>query len=175
MNKKFTASLIIIVIILATLIGLVFPMWSSVWQLKTEIKAKEIEIEEIKDILEKTELYKRIEKEAEQVFLALPKQKDIPNLLIQFDTLAFTNEMTLERIDFSETVGKQTIEESTDPFPSITVDLSISGDFKNFKKYLKDVEINIRAMDVISINFDSGTKDEIYGLEFNLEIKVYYQ
>ena len=172
MSKKLITSFILIIITLAVLLILVRPIWQSVWNEQVEIKTKEVEIVSINDILDKTNQFKQVEEQAEKVFLALPKKKDTPNLLVQFDSLAMTNSMILESIDFSDLQDFE-YEQSDDPFPNILVDLRVSGTYNDFQRYLLAVESNIRSMDVTSIGFKSNLLSSF--LAFDLTIKVYYQ
>ena len=172
MNKKLFFSIIFIIITLAILIFLVSPLWIAVWQSLSDIKNNQAKKANIEDILAKTKEYKQIEEQAKKIFLALPKEKDIPDLMVQFNKLAYTNAMLMDSLRFTDP-QEFNPEESEDPFASITVTLTVSGAYDDFKKYLAALETSLRSMDVNSIQFASIGPSSF--IKFNLTIKVYYQ
>ncbi len=66
---------------------------------------------------------------------------------------------------------------------SLPVDLIISGSYSAFKKYLADLEKDVRSMDIHSISLATPKEDEEASIlapslgifEFNLGLVVYYQ
>jgi len=198
MSKK---SIIIIISLIGSLI-LVFvfiePLWSSVKTLNQEIEQKKLEITTTEEILAKTtelnQEYQNLEEEADKVSLALPEEEDIPRLLIQFENLASANGLLLEAISFTQPSeeGQKSVsgqssqsqaEKISPPFPSLFLNVKVSGSYGAFKGYLTGLENNIRSMDTHSINFAIQSKEgqESISLlplgifEFDLGVSVYYQ
>jgi len=203
MNKKIIISLASLLISLALVFISISPLWSSVRNLRLEVAQEKTDLAKIEELLDKTQQLKQelqeVEEESQRIFFALPKEKDIPNLLIQFETLALTNGLLLELIRFgkidepekgisSQRLSEQSPQEPVQPtkklaLRSLPVDLIISGSYSAFKKYLADLEKNIRSMDVHSIRLTTPTESGevsiltpslgIFG--FDLGLVVYYQ
>lgn len=210
MDRKIIISLFSLAIGIILIFILIVPLYSSVRGLFAEISQQEETITKLEELLAKTkELkdgYQQVEAEANRIFLGLPEEKDVPNLLVQFESLANSNGLFLGAIKFGQLKGEEksspapasaeefSEEESADqPAPVInqqipkesSVDLSLSGSYSAFKKYLTDIEKNIRSMDVSSFNFsikEAGLGETTTILtpspdifEFSLGINVYYQ
>lgn len=104
--KKVIISLISLVIVLVLVFLAVIPLWDSVKIKYIELNSKQQDLENLQRLTEKIsrlkQEYQKLESESEKVFLALPKEKDIPNLLVQFQALAATNGLSMESIDFGQ-------------------------------------------------------------------------
>ncbi len=202
MNKKIIVSVVSLLISLALISIFVFPLWSSVRTLRQEVTQKRLDLAKVEDLLNKTQQLKQelqgVEEESQRIFFALPKEKDIPNLLIQFEALALANGLLLESIRFGQLDGakgtasqgtsEQFSQDSLQPqkklaLRSLPVDLIISGSYSAFKKYLADLEKDVRSMDIHSISLATPKEDEEASIlapslgifEFNLGLVVYYQ
>ncbi len=174
MNKKNIVILISLLIGAVLIFIFVNPLWSSIKNLQEEISQNENYLAKLKELLIKTEelnqKYQEIGPEADKLFLALPKEKDIPFLLVQFESLASSNGLLLESITFEENKDIQEV---------FTVDVKINGSYSAFNNYLEALENSIRAIDVYLINFTPfvDKDDPLASLdifEFNVKAKVYY-
>ncbi|OGZ33297.1 MAG: hypothetical protein A3H00_00885 [Candidatus Portnoybacteria bacterium RBG_13_40_8] len=195
-NKKLIATIICLAAALGIIIVLIAPAWRSVRESRSEIKEKKGELSAIENLIVKTGRIKKeqreLEKETAKVSLALPEKKDIPGLLVQFETLASMNGLILESIDFEggdEAVEKsaagvkwtvpQNEKKSEGQFKTMEVNLTLSGAYGSFKNFLGALENNIRSINVSSINFNSGQlslkESTADFFEFRLKVKVYYQ
>jgi len=188
---------IIILISLISALILVFvflnPLWSSIKVLRNEINQKKLTLTAIEELLAKTQElnqeYQGLEEEGQKVPFALPKEKDIPYLLVQFDALAASNGLLLESMNFGQ--AEQEKENSYQvldqpkkilSFPSLSLNIKMSGSYDAFRGYLTNLENSVRSMDVHSIKF-SGQKQSqesnalaALGIfEFDLGITVYCQ
>jgi len=197
MSKK---NIIIIVSLVGALI-LVFifiePLWTSIKFLKQEIEQEKLEMVRTEKILAKVaeinQEYQGLEGEAEKISLALPEEKDIPYLLVQFENLASANGLLLETIDFVQASGNQgsggsqssetQIKKISPVFPSLSLKVKLSGSYDAFKGYLTSLENHIRAMDTHLISFEvksskGGESSPTFNpgiFEFDLGISVYYK
>jgi len=183
---------IIILISLISALVLVFvfldPLWSSIKVLRNEINQKKLALTVTEELLAKTQEldqeYQPLAEQAQKVSFALPKEENIPYLLVQFDALAASNGLLLESMSFAQTEqGKgssyQVLDqpEKISPFSSLSLSVKVSGSYDAFKGYLTNLENSIRSMDVHSIKF-AVLKKGLAALgifEFDLEITVYYQ
>ena len=188
-----------IIVIASLILGLILifvfiePLWSSVKILRQEVEQKKAEITTTQEILAKTtELnreYQELKEEAEKASLALPKNKDIPYLLVQFEDLALANGLLLEAVSFiqleEESANQLSSQDQTEieklPFPSLFLNVKVSGSYEALKSYLIGLENSIRSMDIRSINFNIQNENEFSSLsssgifDFNLGVNVYYQ
>lgn len=188
MNRKNV--IILISLISASVLLFVFldPLWSSIKVLQNEINQKKLALTATEELLVKTQEldreYQSLAEQAQKVSFALPKEKDIPYLLVQFDALAASNGLLLESMSFVQTEqGKgspyQVLDqpEEIPSFSSLSLSVKVSGSYNAFKGYLTNLENSVRSMDVHSIKF-AVLKESLAALgifEFDLEITVYYQ
>jgi hypothetical protein len=205
MSKKPIISLISLLMSGFLVYLFIIPQWSSVKTLRKEVNDKKQEIAKIEELLIKTqqlqEEYQAVEEEATKIFLALPEQADLPHLLVQFEALASSNGLLLEGISFSQTgqesqggsqggtrplgqseAGAGQTSKKISGFPSLAVNVSLSGSYPAFKTYLSALEKSVRSIDVQSIDFGLGqegqetetlTGSDIFN--FELVVNVYYQ
>ncbi|MBU1255284.1 type 4a pilus biogenesis protein PilO [Patescibacteria group bacterium] len=187
MNQKIIISLISLLIGVVLIFVFANSLWSSVKNLKKDISQSEDYLAKLEELLLKTEelnqSYQEIGKEADKLFLALPNEKDIPFLLVQFESLASSNGLLLDSISFEEIEKKKTTSEETvqdsDKLFYFTANVKVNGSYDAFKNYLKALENSVRAIDVYSINFTPFTSKSdpsatLNVFEFNVKAKVYY-
>ena len=199
MNKKNIISLISFIISLVLIFLFVFPLFFSVKAMYLDLSQKRQEIEKLKELSDKIEKIKQdygdISEEVEKILLTLPEEKDLPQLLVQFEKLAISNGLLLESIEFGEISKRdesdfiknvedyKTLSQSKkmlSTFPNSSVLLKAAGSYSAFKNYISALEKNIRSMDIYSIKFSNSSKTQnLFGdlgiFEFNLGINVYYK
>lgn len=188
MNQKIIISLISLLIGAVLIFVFANSLWSSVKNLKKDMLQSENYSANLEELLIKTEelnqSYQEIGAEADKLFLALPNKKDIPFLLVQFESLASSNGLLLDLINFEEIEKKKITSEETTVQDSnklsyFIANIKINGSYDAFKNYLKALENSIRAIDVYSINFtplvNKNDPSVTLGIfEFNIKTKVYY-
>lgn len=199
MNKKLIVSLISLAVSLALVFFCITPLWSSIQVLRSEQSEKQEEVDGLEELSARIQQldqeYQDLGEDANKFFLALPEEEDIPRLLIQFESLAQSNGLLLESIRFSSVQSDQDLrlpyrqlltEQSGQPqttgsaFDKMSVDLQVSGSYEAFKNYLRNLENNVRSMDVYMMDFStrSGSGEEVLGamviFEFNLGVNVYF-
>ncbi len=196
MNKKYIIILINLSISIILLFLFIDPLWSSVKMLKTETTEQKQEIINIETLLSDVQKleqeYQEINIDMNDVFLALPKEKDIPYLMNQFEILASNNGLLLESMKFDEEINRKNEDDSSrdvrrssqpdnslSPFPYLSFEIILNGSYDGIKGYLESLGDNIRLMDVRKIDFKR--EDEGSGLsslsifKFTLGVIVYYQ
>lgn len=181
MSNKTTITLISLAAVLALSFFLIKPTWSSIKILKAEIINQEERVAQVEELLNKfrqvEETYQQLKEEADKISISLPEEKDLPHLLVQFDSLAANNGLLFQAVNFGQLDPKK-----KEKFPKLDVKLQLSGSYDAFKNYLVALERNARSMDIQSINFGqsgragSGGDLANFGIfNFNLGINVYYQ
>jgi Tfp pilus assembly protein PilO len=202
---KFIEILILpiaIIGIIAALLWFIQPTYGEIKNLTQEIETKEANLEKkqklIVDIEKLVNQYEDIAGRVNKVFYALPNEAEIPNVLVQLEALASKNGMIFESSSFSkaqqsaqnkttsgngaapfsETIKQQ---DAIEQIKSVSIDISLTGSYENFKNYLRDLENNIRIMDIASVSFSnsssSSEKEEELSDNFSygIQLKVYYQ
>lgn len=199
MSKKNIIAVISFIISLALMFVFIFPLFSSAKVMYLDLSQKRQEIEKLKELLDKVEKisqnYNNVSEEVEKILLALPEEKDLPQLLVQFEKLALNNGLLLESIEFGEISKKEKkdfirniddyneLNESKKilfTFPNSFILIKIVGSYSAFTNYIDALEKNVRSMDIYSIKFDSdNAMRNLFGdsgiFEFNLGINVYYK
>ena len=149
---------------------------------------KENYLEELKKI---TRDYEKITQEKiKKINSVLPSEADLPGIFVQMDALAKENGFVLRSIEAIQSKakkGSEPLDSTQDRLLdgsrkqeeesskkrksikeiSITLELE-NGSYEKIKKFLDGVEKNLRILDIVSINFDSG------GSSFKVNLKTYY-
>jgi len=199
MNQKNIISLISFIVSLILIFVFVFPLFSSAREIYSDLNQKRQEIEKLKELSGKIgkieQDYDSISEAVEKVLLALPEEKDLPQLLVQFEKIAVNNGLLLESIEFGEISKKEesdfirsikdyeTLNQSKkmlSTFPNSSVLLKVAGSYSAFKNYISALEKNVRSMDIYSIQFSNDSKmrslfSDSGIFEFDLGINVYYK
>jgi len=195
MSKKTIFILISLVLSVVLILVFVKPLWGSVRVLRTEMAKQEQRVESVEELLVKAQeleqKYQDMGGDVDKISLALPKEKDLPYLITQFETLASNNGLLLESVNFQgvekeESVKKRERKSSEQKgiagdFSHTPIKLTLSGSYEGLKGYLESLESNVRLMDVGAISFDKEEKGEESSLigfdifDFSLDIVVYYQ
>lgn len=157
--KKVIISLIGLVIVLVLIFLSGIPLWDSVKIKYGELNNKQQDLENLQQLTEKIsrlkQEYQSLESETEKVFLALPKEKDIPNLLIQFQALATTNGLSMESINFGQIAAQKTAnkasnnvvvvdeEEFTMDMKKTTASAVITANSQSMTSSLRDLNVDM--------------------------------
>lgn len=184
--------LIFILAFIAILLLLDLPLYNKITSLREEIKKYEEFLKEKEEILVKVNQLKQVydsrKSEMNRVFYVLPIEKDLPNLIVQFEALASENGLILEKINFikqqtttrrvaaedAELGAAETLEPQKD-YKTLEVSLSLSGNYQSFQSFLEALELNIRLMDIKSISFKTQKTEAGAGFTFDINLQVYYQ
>lgn len=127
-------NLIIIVVILGAIgTGFYFlkPRYDAWRNIETQIKGEEMSLANNQKALEDTKKlvknYEGVKEQLRALSLALPSEKDIPNLLVQLEALAVKNGILMEEVSYSEEIKK----ESENPIESPATDTADLGQKKS--------------------------------------------
>ena len=191
MDKKVIITFLNIVVAVILVLVFIDPLWTSVGVLRLEADDQNQEVKKVEDLLAKIQAveqdYQDVVEAASKISLALPKEKDLPYLITQFETLALTNGLLLESVNFDEQIERSIKddslkqEEGISPFPYLTINVRLSGSYEGLKGYLKSLESSVRLMEVREIDFVSQqgqSNIDLSGLsifKFGLKILVFYQ
>lgn len=183
-------NIIILILILGFIAIVVFldmPEIQGILDLRKNIKNEKEMFLEKQETLAKVEKlgedYKADEENLKKVNYILPSNKDIPNLIVQLEALAFEGGLILENFDLSTTEEKavskaaeiRTQEEiQVKNYQTLVIDLKLIGDYSGLKSFLRAIEENIRLMDIESITLSPQSEESLL-FDFEIIIKTYYQ
>jgi Tfp pilus assembly protein PilO len=177
-----TKNIIIIILILAFIGVIVFldvPGVQGVLDLRREIQIEEQKFSDKQELLIKMEELNQVYEEnlegAGKVAYIIPSGKDLPNLIVQLESVVFGSGLVLEEINFSETSSDQS-EGQTKPvnYKILSVSLRLIGSYASFEGFLQTIEENMRLLDIMSIEFSPQTEGTDL-FNFDVEIRGYYQ
>jgi len=142
-------------------------------------------LDNLKEIREE---YQQIQDDIEKVNMVLPQGEKISELLTQLEAMTLDAGLFCESIKpiFTEeeisSVAKAQEQKkgeikSPTSYKPLGISLELSGNYESFKKYLYNIEKNIRIIDVTSISIKKPSSEEGGEnlFDFALELKTYYQ
>lgn len=102
-------------------------------------------------------------------------------LLTDLEAIAAQNGLIMRSVNFSErgvsdkpANGKPSVQLNLKQGVAVLpVTMQVVGTYGSFRRFLADVELNSRILDVVSINFTSSGKEQVYG--FDVQLRAYYQ
>ena len=181
--------IILLLIFIAVIVFLDVPGVQGILNLRKNAEVQKEEFlkqqELIARIEELTKAYEENKESVEKTEFILPSKEDIPNLIVQLESLAFGQGLLLEKIDFS-TVKQETAAvipvtegsgsaKAAQNYQMLNVSIRSIGTYQALKNFLKSVEENMRLMDTRSINLSLESEEEFNIFNFDLTFYTYYQ
>ncbi|MBI4692099.1 MAG: type 4a pilus biogenesis protein PilO [Candidatus Terrybacteria bacterium] len=175
---------IISIIFLATAVILFFvwsqPLFHEVKDLMSQSSSFDEALSTSRQIQEKREgllsQYNAISQESlNRLNKLLPSQPDSIKFILEIEKIAQQNGLIIKDIDLREAAGseqKTSSEAKEKLFDSIPVAMKMVGSYKSFYSFLRDIERNLRLMDINALSFIVAETD-FY--EFNIEGLVYWE
>ena len=174
--KKNIIVLISILIFVAILFLLDLPTYNKVVFFRNEIKNYQNFLKEKEELLAKVnqlkQSYESRKDEIDKTYYVLPLEKDIPNLIVQFEALVSENGLVLESINFKPATAE---EKAAKSYKALDVFLSVGGNYQSFIAFLQALEFNVRLMDIQSADFSSKESEVAGTFIFDVNLVVYYQ
>lgn len=172
-------SLIFVVIILLAVLGSGYLLYVLVGddfsrletltgQNQKELALKQEKITQLKNI--KTD-YEGLGESAKKIVDALPTKADLPGIFIQLENLAVKNNLLLNSLDIAnqEAAEKEDSTVRAAGLNKLSITISVSGgDYFSLKKYLADIENNLRIFDVKSLAYSPAENG------YNIVLTAYY-
>lgn len=183
--------IILIILILAFVAIVIFldvPGVQGVLQTRKDIETQKQILLDDQDFLatvkELTRAYENNKENIDKIDLILPTKEDIPNLMVQVESLVFEQGLILDKLEVNApTEGTETInaedvrvkgETSVAKYETLTIVLGFTGDYSALKNFLKATEENMRLIDIDSVSvFPESESMGIF--KFDLTLKTYYQ
>jgi len=150
-----------LVLAIALLFFLVLPEYDG-WRLKVgELSLAELDLSNKKESL--LILSSVDESKIRRLERVIPKTPEEPELLVQMEELATESAVALSSISFQtdESGGRVVLNET------------VTGTYENLKRYLKNLENNLRLLDVETISLSSGGDSGSFQ-SLNLSVVAYF-
>lgn len=123
---------------------------STYLQKQQILEEKQKQLNDINKLLEN---YNEVLTQAKKASYVLPSKEDVPELISQISALAKESEIAVSDINFSEPrVSKKT---ATQEYSVLKITMTAVGSYENLKKFIKKLEVNIRIVDITSIDFSN--------------------
>jgi Tfp pilus assembly protein PilO len=197
---KFIFSISIIVISGALFFMVVNPLYSSVSSLRTEVATYNVALDNSKQLQETrdqlVDTYKRIKSEdRDRLEHFLPNTVNNIKFILEVERIANLHSMSIKNIRFdahkpTETVttanGNTTVITANDPLTNLPygtfpIEFTTEGDYDTFALFLKDLEHNLRLVDVKSLGFSvpPPTDKPVLGFDpniytYSLKVETYW-
>lgn len=120
------------------------------------------------------------------VSASFPADHDLYSAIAQLSGLVSLESLTLQSFSVTETKAQELQISGSDPnapkrtnlvrpYGTITFRLQLLGTYEDIKRFLGDVETNIRLFDISSINISPIFKNNANLFNANVEVATYYQ
>ncbi|NTV44551.1 MAG: type I CRISPR-associated protein Cas7 [Candidatus Yonathbacteria bacterium] len=113
------------------------------------------------------------ETDLDRVKKALPDNVDNVKLVRDIDGIAARYGMTVRKatVQLEEDAPGIITDENASPYASVTLSFAVSGPYKTFLSFLRDLEQSLRVVDVTDITFNANDKDSY---EYMVSLKTYW-
>ncbi len=159
---------------------MVVPEYQADQELRSKKASEEKVLAEFQKALEETNrlkaTYSSVEQFKSQLNQFLPIREELPPIINQSYGLASLNNITLSGIDFQVKPSEESINKKVivRPNSKVTITVRSSGKYDDLKRYISDLETNLRLFDLESINVSGGGKKDS-PLEASISFDAYYQ
>jgi|AntAceMinimDraft_8_1070364.scaffolds.fasta_scaffold05178_5 Tfp pilus assembly protein PilO len=154
--------------------SLVKPEFEQVMENRGEFYSKKKVFEDqqeavgkVEQLIQETKSFNQLK---QTVSLAVPLEKQIPNILNQLNAISRTSNVSI--ISFKSNL--QAFEEGSSQLARrlgiIRIELAVSGDYGNLKNFLRFLESNVRVFNVKSFIISQGIQQQ-----FLVQAETYYQ
>lgn len=185
MKQSFFLAVGTVIAIALVVIIFVMPLYDDVKSAKGYIEEKERIVSELETLITKTDEWRiLLAKEKDvigRVDLSLPRDKDMPNLIVILENLSSASGINLDAVAFQNQESKRrrslpNSETEQKKINSVDLSMELIGSYPAFKSFLNKLENNIRSFDIKSIEFsESETQADFGNFMFKVQGLVYYQ
>lgn len=178
--SKGIISIILLIIAIGTFFLLTKPLYGEINGIREQKNSFEKALSDTKQIQETRDKllsqYNTISQEnLEGIDKILPSQPGSMKFILETESIAQKNGMALKKIDIKE--GEKTTEQvdfgaTAKLWETILFSAKLSGSYKSFYSFIKDVEKSFRLTDIKAVDFSSG---EIDFYEFVVDGSFYWK
>jgi len=193
MQDKQMATLVVVGVIVICLVVGYFVFWPAASGYKTaridfanlsttkqDLLQQQANLESLKnDISERSDFISKTEE-------AMPTTSQIPELIVTLSNFANNNSLYITNFSPKE-VASTTAGGAVNPanpapvlnYNTVEIDFDITGSYSDLKQFIKDIETNIRPIDIVSISVSGGgqisSTTSAESLRFSIKAYVYYE
>ncbi len=180
-------SMILIIASLAIYALYVRPAYDEVTTLRGTMKAKQDLFAEKQAAVDKVKAlimqYKGAGRLEDVISLSLPQNEEVSSVFNQLQAIASSNGMSVEvfnvqplpmrAADAEPSKGKKV--SLVRPLGTLRLSLRLTGSYSAFKDFIRGLETNIRAMDVVSMKVEQAGAKGGDSFAYTLVADTYYQ
>lgn len=187
MNKRVFIFLFFVLASALVIWQFFWPAFLTVSESRAQLALWQNSLNDTENLNKKLQLlqekFETMDREVQLISDALPKEQDIPALLVQLEALSSQNGLILNSINFIKEEKKTGAAQAVSPglpagVKSSTIEVSMSGNYASLKNFLKSAESSLRLMDVNKVIFgQEGAGAVIPGGLMNsiVNLTVYYR
>lgn len=169
----------------AVAVFFIVPQWDAIAMTRGEIQRLQLLSQELTDLASQrdtlTKEYNAIsEADLQKLKSIAPSGPDAGTALVDFESLAGKSNLVLGQADFAgnSPASPGLVLSNTPSVVSVPVTLALRGSYEAFRSFLRDLEHNVRLVDVTDISFGAegtGAAGPAAGLGVNVKGKIYYR
>lgn len=166
---KGIISIVFLAAAIATFFMLTQPLYNEIKDLSVQRSSFEEALSNSKQIQETRDnllsQYNKISQEnLDRLNKILPAQAGAMKFILDMESIAQKNGMILKNIDIKEKEGGEISEkvnfgDEIKSWEMVPLSLKLSGSYKSFYLFLKDIEKNLRLTDINAVTFSAGEAD----------------
>lgn len=153
------------------------PAYEDVSALRGTLIAKQNLFEEKKQAVDKVEKlikqYQGADRLQDVISMSLPTDEEVSSVFNQLQAIAGANGLTVQVFNVQPLATKPSAKPLVKPLGTLRLSLRLAGNYNAFKEFVKGIETNIRAMDVVSIKVESAGKGDFF--TYTVVADTYYQ
>ena len=194
-SKRLVSMLVALMFLVGAFVGFfefVQPAYSQVETLRGEESANQGILTSLTALVKQAQdllaSYNQQSQNAQGLGAALPAGEDVAGALAQIEGIASQNNLNLSTVAVSTpTLQVPKIQNGSStaalvkPVGTVSFKLAVAGSYENFKKFIADLETNIRLFDVENVtvapfsNTAGGKSASLDYFTYNLIVQAYYQ
>lgn len=163
-----------------TYVVFIRPVYDDVMVLRGELNSRDRFLREQNFVLSKVDemvaQFSGSPQLQDSVSLSLPLDEDLSSIFNQLRVLAGVNNLTIEVFGVKPLAFQELVKAPlVGRVGSLQLSLRLAGPYESFKNFMKNIETNVRVMDVESITIERvGGLGSNY-FNYNLVVNTYYQ
>lgn len=164
MDRRYLIASIFFIVAAVGAVMLVYPKYQtmrlSAFTAKEKQKEFDSQIALVQDISRLKSQYNEVKEEFGRVAVLIPvyNEESISRLFVELEGLSSRNGMLLDAISFGQ--GKAIGKEKEKKYRAINAKLSLKGDYRSFKNFMRAIETSEHLMDVVSISVSAAKEEE---------------
>lgn len=153
------------------------PTYNEVSLLRGTLIAKQNLFEEKKQAVNKVESlikqYQGAGRLQDVISLSLPVSEEVSSVFNQLQAIAGVNGLAVQVFNVQPLSTKPSDVSLVKPLGTLRISLRLAGNYVAFKQFVKGLETNIRAMDIVSVKVESAGKGDYFA--YTVVADTYYQ